>query len=126
MQIDICESCQKFRLTCNGEQWKSGRMRGGRKKSCLNSQAPPNNLENSIQVLACQSLYITKVRCGMDRVKAFTEAVCQTSDDVWAVMRVQNKDMIEEFTNGQKIEKVQEEIEAKEGRAFLRVRYCQR
>ena len=65
-----------------------------KKKTCANQGQGTGVILNPIQVEAFQSLFRAKVRGGMSNLEAFVEAIVQTSDVVFAVMKKKNADLI--------------------------------
>ena len=93
---DICHDCNIFHVSCNGELFE----RSGR-KACINQVKLPDNTKSKIQVAAFGSLYRAKIRLGTEKLQAFVEAICQTSDTVFADAKLKNPHLIKQWKNKQ-------------------------
>lgn len=90
----VCEDCNIYMDECNGfERWEVK----GKERVCRNRVQCPANTPNPIQVVAFQSLYKTKRRCGKHSTQAFAEAIVQTSDDAFAEAQQESPEKIERY-----------------------------
>ena len=100
----FCQECNIFMGKCKGKRlFKSGGK--GQTKVCQNRVQAPINDPNPLQVIACQSLFWTKIKHGMGRTQAFADAIVQTSDDAFEIARIKRPHLIEEYKAGKKIYK---------------------
>lgn len=114
-KIDICYRCNLFHESCYGEQFKwATRTDGKRKQDCTHRVCDRDNIASPIQIQAFYSLYRVKRKGGTDKMMAFTEAIVQTSDDVYDAALQKNPEMVEEYYRA-KNQKGQKRIRKHEG-----------
>ena len=80
----ICEECNIYKETCNGiSKFKPNES----DFNCKNRIQSQINNTNPLQVAAFNSLYNIKVLNGESQVQAFSDAIVQTSDDVFEAIK---------------------------------------